>query len=155
MTKVEQRFADESEMNAFGRQLASVLAGGAIVYLNGQLGAGKTTMTRAILRGLGFEGKVKSPTYALVEGYELSSGLDVYHFDFYRIADVDELIHLGVEDCFRASALCLIEWPEKAADFLPKPDLICDIVIDGVERQLSLSAGTAKGEVILAELENV
>lgn len=97
-----------------------------LVNLEGELGAGKTTLTRGLLWELGFHGAVRSPTYTLMEPYEFS-GFTVFHFDLYRLREPEELEYLGVRDCFASPALCLAEWPEKAAGVLPAPDLIITI----------------------------
>ena len=113
---------NESEMMTLGGQIAALLPIGGVVKLYGDLGAGKTTLVRGLLRSLGFEGTVKSPTYTLVEPYSVASR-HIYHFDLYRLADPEELEYLGVRDYFRPDALCLLEWPDKAANFIPKADL--------------------------------
>jgi tRNA threonylcarbamoyladenosine biosynthesis protein TsaE len=113
-------------MLAFGAALARRLPANAVVFLEGDLGAGKTTVARGILRGLGFEGSVKSPTYTLVEPYEFS-GIQVYHLDFYRIEDPEELEYIGLDDMFGETALKLIEWPERAQGRLPVADVVIRI----------------------------
>ena len=113
---------NEKEMMALGGQIAAHLPVGGVVKLYGDLGAGKTTLVRGLLRSLGFEGTVKSPTYTLVEPYEVAER-HIYHFDLYRLADPEELEYLGVRDYFRPDALCLLEWPDKAANFIPTADL--------------------------------
>jgi tRNA threonylcarbamoyladenosine biosynthesis protein TsaE len=105
--------ADEAATVALGSTLSEVLAAGMVVYLHGDLGAGKTTLTRGILRGFGHEGRVKSPTYALVEVYAVSR-LNLYHFDFYRMSDPEEWHEAGFRDFFNPTSLCVVEWPEKA-----------------------------------------
>lgn len=122
---------NESEMMAFGGRLAQELPHGAVIFLQGELGAGKTTLVRGVLRGLGYEGHVKSPTFTLVESYALSKqkGVVLHHFDFYRLKDAAELEHLGLEDYFTRDAINLIEWPENAGDWLPAPTLCCKITI--------------------------
>ena len=102
----------------FGGRLVDVLEGSGIVFLKGDLGAGKTTLCRGVLRALGYTGAVKSPTFTLVEPYELPVHL-VYHFDLYRLSDPDELNYLGVDEYFTSQALCLIEWPENIENLLP------------------------------------
>ncbi len=108
----------EADMLALGGRLASTLVGGDVVTLSGDLGVGKTTLARGILRGLGFEGRVKSPSYGLIESYELP-GLAVHHLDLYRLADAGELLLLGVEDLLDGPSVLLIEWPERGRGYLP------------------------------------
>ena len=116
------RLPDEAATDALGRELAPLLAPGMVVWLNGDLGAGKTTLARALLRGLGHTGPVKSPTYALVEVYVVSS-LYLYHFDFYRFSEPGEFEDAGLGEYFRNDAVCVVEWPEKAAGHVPPADL--------------------------------
>ena len=119
--------ADEAATLEAGRQLAKKLHNGLTVYLHGDLGAGKTTFVRGVLQGLGFAGKVKSPTYTLVEPYTVS-GYNIYHFDLYRFNDEDEWEAAGFREYFNDESICLVEWPEKARNLLPRPDF--DIKID-------------------------
>ncbi|MCL4162481.1 UNVERIFIED_CONTAM: hypothetical protein GTU68_028073 [Idotea baltica] len=111
---------------AFGGKLADELQEGGIVLLKGDLGAGKTTLVRGLLRHLGHQGIVKSPTYTLVEPYDFK-GRKVYHFDLYRLGDPEELEYMGGRDYWESEALCLIEWPEQADGYLPQADLILEI----------------------------
>lgn len=135
-----------------GRLLAPALDAAGVIFLSGGLGAGKTTLCRGLLRGLGYDGAVKSPTFTLVEPYELERG-SVYHFDLYRLAHPDELDYLGAEDYFAAEALCLIEWPERGAGFLPTPDLELTLTVTSeASRQMQLRAQTLKGERSMARL---
>jgi tRNA threonylcarbamoyladenosine biosynthesis protein TsaE len=135
-----------------GRLLAPALDAAGVIFLSGGLGAGKTTLCRGLLRGLGYDGAVKSPTFTLVEPYELERG-SVYHFDLYRLAHPDELDYLGAEDYFAAEALCLIEWPERGAGFLPTPDLELTLTVTSeASRQVQLRAQSLKGERAMARL---
>jgi len=113
---------NEAETMELGAAVATLLPFGGVVFLYGDLGAGKTTMVRGLLRSLGFAGTVKSPTYTLVEPYRIDDR-DIYHFDLYRLGDPEELEYLGIRDYLRKGALCLIEWPEKADGFICKADL--------------------------------
>jgi len=113
---------DEGATLALGQAPAAGAAPGRVMHLRGDLGAGKTTLARGLLRGLGYAGRVKSPTYTLVEHYSVSS-LNLYHFDFYRFKDQDEWLSSGFRDYFNAQSLCVVEWPERAGDLLAPPDL--------------------------------
>jgi tRNA threonylcarbamoyladenosine biosynthesis protein TsaE len=121
----------------------------AFIELHGDLGAGKTTLVRHILRALGVQGRVKSPTYAVVEPYELP-GLNVWHFDFYRFGDPREWEDAGFRDIFASPGLKLAEWPEKAAGFLPRADLVIHLeALEDESRQVTLSAQTPSGVALL------
>ena len=130
-----RRIDSEREMLALGARLAAELRGGQVITLSGDLGAGKTTLVRGVLRGLGFEGRVKSPSYGLVETYELD-GLTVHHLDLYRLGDSVELDFLGLEDLLGEGSVVLVEWPERAASRLPRPDRRVAIDIDGSLRRV-------------------
>jgi len=119
---VEYILQGEKEMLAFASTIARVLQPGNVVFLQGDLGVGKTTLVRGILQHFGHKGAVKSPTYTLVEPYELS-GQKIYHFDLYRLGDPEELEYMGGRDYFDSRSICLVEWPEKADGFLPKADI--------------------------------
>ncbi len=137
--------ADAAATQALGAALAPCLAPGLAIGLAGDLGAGKTTLARGLLRALGVKGPIKSPTYALLEVYEVSS-LYLYHFDFYRLADPDEWLSSGFREYFNHQAICLVEWPEHAAGLLPALDL--EIVLEHREegRVARLSAHGEAGE---------
>jgi len=120
---------------------------GVTLYLSGDLGAGKTTLSRYILRRLGHEGNVKSPTYTLVEPYELAQG-NVYHFDLYRLSDPEELEFMGVRDYFGSECICLIEWAEKGASHLALADLEITLEL-GEKRSCTIKASSELGETIV------
>jgi tRNA threonylcarbamoyladenosine biosynthesis protein TsaE len=145
--------ADEAVTLSLGDRLSRTLRAGQSIYLHGDLGAGKTTLVRGLLHGMGHVGKVKSPTYTLVEPYVIS-GLSLYHFDLYRFNDPEEWDAAGFRDYFNAATICLVEWPEKARELLPDPDI--DIVLTpmGEGRQVRLTANTASGEKTLGGLSH-
>jgi tRNA threonylcarbamoyladenosine biosynthesis protein TsaE len=146
---------DAAASLAFGRKLAPLLAPGMVVWLHGDLGAGKTTLVRAVLRGLGHSGPVKSPTYTLVEVYVVSS-IYWYHFDFYRFNEPEEFDDAGLGEYFRGDAVCLVEWPEKAAGHVPPADLVIVFRFAGdspeAGRELELLARSEAGQRCLNAL---
>ena len=145
---------DENATQAFAQQLAGqALLGNAFISLQGNLGAGKTTLVRHLLRAIGVQGRVKSPTYAVVEPYHLA-GLDIWHFDFYRFSDPREWEDAGFRDIFASPGLKLAEWPDKATGALPVPDLeICLEVHPDQSRSAALHAQTATGIALLQALQ--
>lgn len=146
---------DEAATVWLGTQLAPLLAplqnAGALVYLQGDLGAGKTTLVRGLLRALGHPGAVKSPTFTLVEPYQ-TGRLAVYHFDLYRLEDPEELEFLGMDDYLRDDALCLVEWPEKGAGRLPEGDLVIKLNHKGHGREAVFMPRSARGEQVCVAL---
>lgn len=142
--------ADEAAMVALGGALASALAPGLVIYLEGNLGMGKTTFSRGLIQALGHPGAVKSPTYTLVEPYQLQA-MDLYHFDLYRLGDAEELEFMGVRDYFRADAVCLVEWPGRGLGVLPPADIGITIRPAGSGRQLEVCASTALGNAVLEQ----
>ncbi len=142
--EVSVYLADEAATLELGARLAQSLPSRLIVYLRGDLGAGKTTLARGVLRGLGYAGRVKSPTYTLVEVYRLSS-LYLHHFDFYRFKDPAEWIDAGFREVFGDDNVCLVEWPEKAGAELPSADLELFLEHHETGRMARLIAHTAAG----------
>lgn len=139
---------DAAATEAAGAALAACCPGGLVVYLYGDLGAGKTTLVRGLLRGCGHAGAVKSPTYTLVESY-LLSGREVFHFDLYRLADPEELEYLGIRDYSGSDALTLVEWPERGSGFLPAANLLLAIEYVPGGRQLCVTAVGRRGKTVM------
>lgn len=142
---------DEDDTRALGTALAQVLVPALRIYLEGDLGSGKTTLVRAALRALGFSGTVRSPTFTLLELYAVSK-LKLYHFDFYRFEDPQEFADAGLDEYFADDGVCLVEWPAKAGDTLPPADLRIRLEIEGEGRRALCSAHSPKGLSCLAEL---
>lgn len=142
---------NEAAMLALGGKLAQQVQAPMVIFLRGDLGAGKTTLVRGFLQALGYQARVKSPSFTIVEPYELADQ-QLFHFDFYRLNDIEELELIGWRDYFTQQAICFIEWPEKAADLLPVPDLICDIHILGQQRQIELHSPSGRAQGIIASL---
>lgn len=117
---------DALATEAFGKQLAAIVKPPTVIFLEGELGAGKTTLVRGFLRGFGYQDSVKSPTFTLVEPYQFET-CRIYHFDLYRLNDPEELELMGVRDYFTEDAIILVEWPERGLGFLPKADLILEL----------------------------
>jgi tRNA threonylcarbamoyladenosine biosynthesis protein TsaE len=136
--------ADEAATLALGAALAPCLLPGMVIYLDGDLGAGKTTLVRGLMRALGDNGPVKSPTYTLVE-IHVVSGLNLYHFDFYRFNQPEEYLDAGLDEYFDGKGVCLVEWPGRASPYLPEPDLRIDLVVDGSGRRATIEAGSELG----------
>lgn len=135
---------DEADTERAGAALAEGLSAGLVVYLVGDLGAGKTTLVRGCLRALGHAGKVKSPTYTLIEPYTVSR-LDLYHFDFYRFSTPDEFLEAGLEEYFAGQGACLVEWPDKAAPHVPPADMEVRLAVRDAGREIEVSGRTEHG----------
>lgn len=129
---------DEAATLALGAQLARIIAAGSVIFLHGNLGAGKTTLVRGYLQALGYEGPVKSPTFTLVEEY-LLGGLRIFHFDLYRLSDPEELEWMGIRDYFSNDSIAFLEWPERGSGFLPAADFEVTLIYDGASRIAELT----------------
>jgi len=151
MPQLTRFLPSETETLALGSALAAALEPGVVIFLSGELGAGKTTLARGVLRGLGHAGRVKSPSFALVEPYTLSK-LYLYHFDFYRFTDPRELGDAGFREYFNPESVCLVEWPENAAGWLPAADLRITLRVRGTGRQLEIDADTEAGRRCLKRM---
>ena len=138
-------------MELLGSELAHVAFAGMQIHLSGELGAGKTTLVRGFLHGLGHSGKVKSPTYTLVESYSLDT-FTIYHFDFYRLKHADEIETIGFRDYRSDEAICLIEWPEMAGQRIGKPDILIRFTITAGGRELEIDSGTDKGNLLISKI---
>lgn len=149
MTDAGLHLADEDAVARLAVQLAPQVRGGGAIYLRGDLGAGKTTFARALIAALGVPGRVKSPTYSLIESYR-AGGLAIHHLDLYRIADPGELEWLGLEELQDETSLILIEWPERGGDALPKADLALNLAHAATGRTLFARAASVRGEAWLA-----
>lgn len=143
---------DEAATSAFGSCLARCLAPGLLVYLHGDLGAGKTALTRALLHAGGYVGHVKSPTYALVEHYRLPSAQQVVHFDLYRMGSPEEFLDAGLAEEFNGENICIVEWPEQGAGILPQPDWRIYLSVRDDGREVELQACSTQGELCLNRL---
>jgi len=140
---------DEAATLRLGAACAAGAANGLVLHLRGELGAGKTTLVRGLLRALGYPGRVKSPTYTLVEPYG-DLRLNLYHFDFYRFKDRSEWLSSGFREHFNAESLCIVEWPERAGDLIAAPDLDIRLSYQGNSRHADLSAPSQAGKAWLA-----
>ena len=157
MMKKHVFLANEEAQKSLARRFAEAVDAPFVLFLQGDLGTGKTTFARSFIHASGFDGVVKSPTYTLVEPYELRPGEAgqprmCYHFDLYRLADPEELEFTGSRDYFNAQSVCLVEWPEKAEGFLPAPDCICRFSHHQTGRNLDVVAMTGRGEKVMLQV---
>ncbi|MBI3222476.1 MAG: tRNA (adenosine(37)-N6)-threonylcarbamoyltransferase complex ATPase subunit type 1 TsaE [Nitrosomonadales bacterium] len=150
-SRISIELSDESATLALAQRLAAQLKPGMVIYLHGDLGAGKTTLVRGILNALGYGGRVKSPTYTLVEPYQ-AGGLDLRHFDLYRMNDEEEWEAAGFRDEFNGRNIFFIEWPEKALGLIPEADVAIDFEILPQGRRASMRSNTKLGQACLTRL---
>ena len=152
MVALKVHLPDERATLALGAALAGALEPGLVIYFRGELGAGKTTVIRGLIRALGWQGVVRSPTYALVEVYAVSR-LDLHHFDFYRFHDPREWIDAGFRESFNGRTVSLIEWPERAGGLLPPADVEIDLELPAAGRNAVLTSRSLAGQKCLAIVE--
>jgi tRNA threonylcarbamoyladenosine biosynthesis protein TsaE len=146
---------DEAATLALGAALARVLQPGLSLHLHGELGAGKTSLTRSLLHAAGFDGRVKSPTYTLVEPYTIQlhdRAVEVLHFDLYRMISPEEFIEAGFREHFGSTSICIVEWPEQAGALLPTPDIDVFLTVEGYGRAVELQANSTQGATCLEHL---
>lgn len=156
MSHYKTTLPDEAATQALGKSLAHTLVPGLVIFLHGDLGAGKTALTRALIHAAGYTGNVKSPTYTLAEPYQVSvqqQACTIMHFDLYRMLSAEEFLDAGFREEFNASNICIVEWPEKADGELPEPDLNIFLSVAGDGREVELRALSAKGIACLASLQ--
>jgi tRNA threonylcarbamoyladenosine biosynthesis protein TsaE len=152
MTALTLDIGDAEAMERLGAALGAHLRGGEVIYLIGDLGVGKTTLVRGLLRGRGHRGPVRSPTYTLVEPYELPP-LTLYHLDLYRLADPEELEWIGIRDLLGAVSVALVEWPERGRGVLPAADLSVTIRYQDRGRWVTLTGQSAAGDRLVGQLD--
>lgn len=146
----------EPQMPSLGHCLAQALieAGGALIYLDGTLGMGKTALSREVIQACGWSGRVRSPTYTLVEPYECEP-LTLVHFDLYRLGDAEELEFLGIRDYLQPDTVWLVEWPERGAGVLPEPDLVVHFTEAESARKLDFAAQSERGQAVRDRLQQL
>jgi tRNA threonylcarbamoyladenosine biosynthesis protein TsaE len=152
MSSVSYFLENEEDTVKLGSRLAQFIRPPFTLYLSGELGAGKTTFSRGLIQSLGHKGAVKSPTYTLVEPYELN-GMDVYHFDLYRLLDPEELEFMGIRDYFTDTSLCIVEWPDRGQGLLPGADVQLHLKYVNNGRELNIEARSAAGLLLLQQLK--
>ncbi|MFZ6690908.1 tRNA (adenosine(37)-N6)-threonylcarbamoyltransferase complex ATPase subunit type 1 TsaE [Undibacterium sp. SXout20W] len=158
MSHYKTTLHDEAATQALGKCLAHTLTPGMCIFLHGDLGAGKTSLTRAMIHAAGHAGTVKSPTYTLAEPYAVQIkgvATTIMHFDLYRMISAEEFLEAGFREEFNERTICIIEWPEKADGLLPEPDLHVFLRVSGEGREVELQALSAKGIACLASLQFV
>ena len=158
MSHYKTTLHDEAATQALGKSLAHTLVPGFSIFLHGDLGAGKTALTRELIHAAGHPGHVKSPTYTLAEPYGIllrGQPVTIMHFDLYRMSTPEEFLDAGFREEFNASNICIVEWPEKAGGVLPEPDLNVYLRVAGDGREVELHALSAKGIACLASLQFV
>ncbi len=156
MQRLHLHLPDEAATARLGADLAHVLTSGLALYLHGDLGAGKTALTRALLHAAGYQGRVKSPTYTLAEPYEVKLAgrmVTVIHFDLYRMASPEEFLDAGFREHFNENSVCIVEWPEKGEPVLPPPDIHVSLTLAEHGRDVELRALSDKGHQCLARLK--
>ncbi len=144
---------DSDQTVLMGRDIALSITQATTIFLHGDLGAGKTTLTRGFVQALGHQGNVKSPTYTLVEPYEVGQW-NIYHFDLYRLCDPEELEFMGIRDYFTNKSLCLIEWPQRGFGLLPQADIELSLTYNDLQREVSLTANTDNGQAIIESIKS-
>lgn len=152
MTELTFFLNNEDDTIALGQKLARHVQVPLTLYLTGDLGAGKTTLSRGLIQGLGHQGAVKSPTYTLVEPYDLD-GVEVYHFDLYRLNDPEELEFMGIRDYFTNKSLCIVEWPDKGEGLLPNADIHLHLSYANTGREIQIQALSGSGKKLLAAIK--
>lgn len=160
--RYQQTTQTSAQTNLLAGAIAGLCTAKTVIYLYGDLGAGKTTFCQGFIKSLGYSGRVKSPTYTLVEPYLIETGLDdgavknrdVFHFDLYRLADPEELEFIGIRDYFDTDGICLIEWPQKGEGLLASADLEISIEFVGTERRFTLQSQSDYGAHLIEQLEN-
>ena len=149
---LELTLEDTSATERLGAVLGAALLDGLVVFLLGEVGAGKTSLVRGALQGLGYQGAVKSPTYTLLEEYSIA-GKNIIHFDLYRLSDPEELDLIGIRDYFNGKSCCFIEWPQRGQGYLPGEDLQIQILLDGNRRLARISSGSDLGMKVLKSIQ--
>ncbi|MCL1066788.1 tRNA (adenosine(37)-N6)-threonylcarbamoyltransferase complex ATPase subunit type 1 TsaE [Shewanella olleyana] len=152
MTSITKNLQDEQATIELGKSLSLWVSAPLVIYLTGDLGAGKTTLSRGLIQSLGHQGNVKSPTYTLVEPYEFKD-MEVFHFDLYRLLDPEELEYMGIRDYFTEKSISIIEWPDRGHGLIPEADLAIHLSYQGEQREVEISGLTASGQLIVDKLK--